>query len=146
MTTGLTVFDTTVQQSNEWLRDVEQALQPCDRHQAYTALRAVLHTLRDRLPLAGVLGLSAQLPMLLRGMFLEGWRPAEGVLNVSEPQAFNQVVFDRLPPQFPREASGAVRAVFDVVADRLDPGEVAKLIQYLPTSLHGLWPSVYRPA
>ena len=63
MSTGLPVFDTTVQETNEWLRAVETRLPPCSRVEAYGATRAVLQGLRDRLPLALVLGLSAQLPM-----------------------------------------------------------------------------------
>jgi len=68
MSTGLAVFDTSVQETNEWLRAIEQRLRPCERQQAYTALRAVLHVLRDRLPTDAVLGLSAQVPMLMRGL------------------------------------------------------------------------------
>ena len=82
MSTGLPVFDTTVQASNAWLNAIEARFPPCDRQQAYAAFRAAGHVLRDRLPMEAVLGLSAQLPMLLRGVFLEGWRPDEGALDI----------------------------------------------------------------
>ncbi|MDP1736511.1 MAG: DUF2267 domain-containing protein [Caulobacter sp.] len=146
MSTGLAVFDTTVQETNEWLRLVEAKLPPCSRQQAYGALRAVLHILRDRLPMHAVLGLSAQLPMLLRGVFLEGWRPGDGPSDIRDPQDFAQAVADLLPPSFPREPNGAAEAVFAVMAARLDPGEVAKLIQHLPTALRTLWPIHHRAA
>jgi MFS family permease len=60
MTTGLPVFDTTVQQTNEWLRAVESGLD-CSRQDAYSALRAVLHVLRDRLTIDMVLVLMSTL-------------------------------------------------------------------------------------
>lgn len=146
MTTGLAVFDTTVQETNEWLKAVEALLTPCDRQDAYAATRAVLHGLRDRLPMEAVLGLSAQLPMLLRGVFLEGWRPADGPSGIRDPQAFADSVAAGLPPNFPREATAATKAVFTVVTSRIDPGEARKVTQYLPAPLRALWPAVHRAA
>jgi hypothetical protein len=35
----------------------------------------------------------------------------------------------------------AVRAVFDVMSNRLDPGEIEKLIKLLPDELRDLWPA-----
>lgn len=146
MSTGLPVFDTTLQESNEWLKEITGKLQPCDRHQAYAALRAVLHSLRDRLPMEGVLGLSAQLPMLLRGVFLEGWRPVGAPNDIRDPLVFAGDVQRQLPPNFPREPNAAVEAVFAVLEHRLDPGEVQKLLKYLPTPLRTYWPSAHHPA
>ena len=146
MTTGLAVFDTTVQESNEWLREIERLLQPCDRQQAYGALRGVLHTVRDRLPPDGVAGLSAQLPMLLRGLFLEGWKPGQEASDIRDPQAFASRVQSALPPGFPREPTATITAVLQVIVHRVDPGEVAKLVHYLPASLRGFWPAAYATA
>lgn len=74
--TGLEVFDRTLQATNIWLDEVMQEADWADRHKAYSALRVVLHALRDRLPVDEASHLSAQLPMLLRGVFFEGWHPA----------------------------------------------------------------------
>ena len=60
---GLAVFDTTLQKTNAWLKEVMDELGSSDRHQAYLALRAVLHALRDRLTVEEVAQLGAQLPM-----------------------------------------------------------------------------------
>jgi len=69
-TTGLEVFDRTVQKTNSWLHDLMQVLQWADKHKAYLALRATLHALRDRLTVDEVAQLGAQLPMLIRGFLL----------------------------------------------------------------------------
>ena len=75
MSTGLNTFDKTVQESNLWLKDVMERLDTRDRHHAYSTLRAVLHALRDRIGPESAAHLGAQLPMLLRGLFYEGWDP-----------------------------------------------------------------------
>lgn len=146
MSTGLPVFDNTVQETNHWLQLVEARLRPCDRHQAYTAVRAVLHALRDRLPAQAVMGLSEQLPMLVRGFFMAGWRPADGPSGVRTPDAFAQEVAARLPPDFPRAADEVVVAVLSVLAERIDSGEVAKIVAHLPLPLHRFWPVEYHAA
>jgi uncharacterized protein (DUF2267 family) len=65
--TGLTPFDSTLQTTNVWLNDVQEQLGWGDDHRrAYHALRAVLHALRDRLPVDHAAALAAQLPMLVR--------------------------------------------------------------------------------
>lgn len=73
MTTGLAVFDTSVQDSNLWLKTIEVELGDCERQKAYAALRAVFHALRDRLQAPAAVNFAAQLPMLLRGLYYEGW-------------------------------------------------------------------------
>lgn len=143
MSTGLAVFDTTVQETNEWLRGLEAQLPPCRRQQAYEALRAVFHVLRDRLTIDAVLGLSAQLPMLLRGVFMEGWQ-ANPPSDLRDPAALAKAVAERLPPHFPREAPGVAEAVFRVMANRLDPGEIAKIVHQLPMPLRAMWPEPSR--
>lgn len=74
MSVGLAVFDTTIQDTNLWLKAVSTRLADCERQDAYAALRAVLHALRDRLPAQSAVNFAAQLPLLLRGVYFEGWR------------------------------------------------------------------------
>src|ERR687886_176925 len=62
--TGLEVFDRTVQETNIWLGEIAEDLGP-DRQVAYRVLRAVLHALRDRLTVEQAAHLSAQLPRML---------------------------------------------------------------------------------
>ena len=68
-TTGLEVFDTTLQKTHLWLKDIMQELHTDSRQQAYSVLRATLHTLRDRMTIEQAVKLGAQLPILLRGMY-----------------------------------------------------------------------------
>jgi uncharacterized protein (DUF2267 family) len=73
-TTGLEIFDTTLQKTHVWLNDVMHKLGWQDeRPRAYLALRTVLHALRDRLPVEEATHLGAQLPMLIRGFYYENY-------------------------------------------------------------------------
>src|SRR5438270_9550008 len=69
-TTGLDVFDKTVQTTNIWLDEIMAVMGP-DRHVAWHILGAALRTLRDRLPLDEAAHLGAQLPLLVRGLYYD---------------------------------------------------------------------------
>ena len=133
-TSGLAVFDHTVQETNIWLKAVAEQLQ-LDRHDAYIALRAVLHALRDRLPPEVAVHLGAQLPMLVRGFYYEGWRMAGKPTKDRHAEEFADHVLQALPPQFPLDPLTVSRGVFEALWEKLDPGEFAKLMDHLPVSL-----------
>lgn len=137
--TGLKVFDTTIQTTNIWLDEIMAELNWDDRHRAYHALRAVLHTLRDHLSVDEVAQLSAQLPLLVRGAFFEGWHPAhkpvkertedEFVAHVSESFALD------LSGTHPRKI---VRAVLAVMEKHVSGGETLSIKHVLPAGIRPL--------
>ena len=72
---GLEVIDHTVQLTHESLNELA-GLVGCNAAEALQLLRATLTALRDMLGHEEAAHLAAQLPLLLRGMYYEGWRPA----------------------------------------------------------------------
>ncbi len=134
MSTGLDTFDKTVQESNLWLKDVMERLNTNDRHHAYSTLRAVLHALRDRIGPESAAHLGAQLPMLLRGLFYEGWDPTGKPTKERHETAFLPI--SRMSCRVPRRArwSRASYAVFDVISKRIDRGAAVKLAGMFPRS------------
>jgi uncharacterized protein (DUF2267 family) len=129
------VLDHTAQETNIWLKAVAEQLHFHDRHHAYNALRAVLHALRDRLPPEVAVHLGAQLPMLVRGIYYEGWHMAGKPTKDRNVQEFASHVQAGLPPQFPMDPLTVTRGVLEILWERLDPGEFAKLQNHLPESL-----------
>jgi uncharacterized protein (DUF2267 family) len=137
-TSGVAVLDHTVQETNVWLRVVAEQLHFEDRHHAYIALRAVLHALRDRLPPEVAVHLGAQLPILVRGVYYEGWHMSGKPTKDRSVQEFADHVLKELPPQFPMDPLTVARGVFETLWEKLDPGEFEKLMDHLPASLRTL--------
>ncbi len=135
---GVAALDHSVQETNVWLKATAEQLHFDDRQQAYNALRAVLHALRDRLPPEMVVHLGAQLPMLVRGIYYEGWHMAGKPTKDRTVQEFADHVREELPPQFPMDPLTVSRGVFEILWEKLDPGEIAKLRDHLPASLRTL--------
>ena len=94
---GLDVFDRTLQKTYDWLAELMRLLAVNDRQRAYQALRATLHALRDRLTEEEVAQLGAQLPMLVRGFYYEGWDPTDKPLKLRHTEAFLAYIASEFP-------------------------------------------------
>jgi uncharacterized protein (DUF2267 family) len=140
--TGLEVFDRTLHKTHTWLKEIMEALGTEDRHRAYMALRAVLHALRDRLTVEEVAQLGAQLPMLIRGLYYEGWDPTGKPLKERHKEEFLAHVARELKtPSGPAvDPEAAARAVFGVLAKKVSEGELQDILGLLPRELKELWP------
>jgi uncharacterized protein (DUF2267 family) len=136
---GIEAIDRTIHKTNEWLGAVVRCAPELDRHHAYAALRAVLHALRDRLPVEAAANFGAQLPTLVRGIYYEGWHPAGKPLRLRHFDEFLALIEQELPPGPHRDPENAARAVFRVIEQHVDPGETDKVIRMLPTELQELW-------
>lgn len=138
MSTGLAAFDRTVEETNLWLKPLEERL-GLSREQALAALRAVLHTLRDRLPQQTALNFADQLPLLLRGALVEAWRLSSTPTRQRSWDAFADSIADHLPPDFPVNGEVAGQAVLRVVSERMDAHEVNKVLAQLPRPVRDHW-------
>ena len=98
--TGVTALDHTVQETNVWLKAIDEQLVLENRHHAYNALRAVLHALRDRLQPEAAVKLGAQLPIMVRGIYYEGWHMAATPTKERHLEEFAAHILKELPPQF----------------------------------------------
>jgi uncharacterized protein (DUF2267 family) len=133
-----------VQEGNIWLKAAAEKPHLEDRRHAYSALRATLHALRDRLTPEMAVHFGAQLPMIIRGLYFEGWRVTEKPTPDHTVDEFCEHVARDLPPKFPMDAHVVVRGIFEVIFEEVDPGEVAKIIDQMPVPLKNLWPSIAR--
>jgi uncharacterized protein (DUF2267 family) len=138
--TGLSIFDTTVQKTNLWLKDLMAALGWEEKQKAYDALRAVLHALRDRLTVEEVAQLGAQFPMLVRGIYYEGWNPTGKPERIRHKDQFLDRIRQQFKPDEFVDPERIARAVFTVLENRVSEGEIEDVESTLPTELRDLWP------
>jgi uncharacterized protein (DUF2267 family) len=137
--TGLPPFDSTIQTTNIWLNDVVERLGWGDHRRAYHALRAVLHALRDRLPVDQAAALAAQLPMLVRGFYYEGWHPHGKPVRERHKADFLAHIAAAYPNSFDVEIEEVTRAVFHVLSKHVTGGEVEAVKRSLPAEIRALW-------
>jgi len=135
------VFDAPLQKTQVWLNELMTELQWEDKPQkTFLALRTALHALRDRLTVEEAVHLGAQLPILIRGFYYEGWKLTQKPVKERHKSDFlNQIahVFredDTVDPE------KVMRAVFKVLARHITVGEIENVKHLLPKSLQELWP------
>ena len=139
--TGLEVFDTTVQKTNSWLKEMMEVLEWDDRQKTYRSMRAVLHALRDRLTVEEAADFASQLPMLMRGFFYEGWKPAGKPLRERHKDQFLARVAQELKEDGDNNPALITSAVFSVIQTHVTDGEIEDVKRVLPRELQELWPA-----
>jgi len=137
---GLTVFDETAHTTNVWLKDLMDRLGWIDRGHAYRALRTTLHALRDRLPVNTAAAFAAQLPMLVRGFYYEGWRPAQTPSGDRSADEFVRHITDAFRNEPHLNAHEIVVAVFGLLSTHISEGEISHVKKCLPEEIRELWP------
>ena len=137
--TGLEVFDKTLQVTNIWLNEVVDDLGP-DRHFAWHVISTVSRLLRDQLPPDMAAHLGAQLPLLVRGTYYDGWRTPSDPETVKSAEEFLTKVAAGLASTRAVAPADAVTAVFGVMSRHIDRQQAAKVRGCLNESLRRLWP------
>jgi uncharacterized protein (DUF2267 family) len=130
-----------MQKTQVWLNDLMDELDWQDRpHKAYLALRTVLHALRDRLTVQEAMQLGAQLPMLVRGFYYEGWNLKNKPHKERHKEQFLDHVRDTFRDDVTVNPQQVVRAVFRVLQRHTSPGEIEDVKHVMPKALQELWP------
>jgi uncharacterized protein (DUF2267 family) len=135
---GLEMLDHTVQLTHEWINELAAKLGWGSRRQVLLLLRASLAALRDQLGPVEAARLSAQLPVLIRGLLYEGWRPEAPVERSVE--GFATQVGSRFGKGSEYRGIEDVVEVFNLLNARISQGEVRDMRATLPADVRALWP------
>jgi uncharacterized protein (DUF2267 family) len=138
----LAILDRSVQKTNIWLRDVKYELGWFTFQRCYLSLRAVLHALRDRLTIQEVAQFGAQLPIFIRGIYYEGWNPAQTPVKSRGKELFlRQVRSEFAHTRDPDvDVEQVTRAIFRVLCKHVSKGELEQIKAILPRELREFWP------
>ncbi len=137
--TGLASFDSTVQKSIEWLNGIQEELGWEDRNMVYTATKAVLQTLRDRLPVYEAAHLGAQFPALMRGYYYEGYNPSDKPDKTIDDNEDFYMSVQKKTVNEPIDPAEATHAVFMFLKSHMSGGEIEDIIANMPNGLKNLW-------
>jgi uncharacterized protein (DUF2267 family) len=140
--TGYRSFDTTVDKTNHILRQIEETYGwPKERrNQSYNALRAVLHALRDRLTVDETAHFAAQLPMLIRGLYYDGWDPSRVPKKMHRDDFLNKVRREMPPYDLEGGMEGLVHTVAQALRLYITDGEWENTKAQMPKDLAAALP------
>jgi uncharacterized protein (DUF2267 family) len=141
--TTTALFQHSLQTTDRWLKEIMTDLRWLDHHKAYTALRATLHALREQLPVNECAQLSAQLPLVLRGVFWEGWNP-----SCAKPHqdAFLSEIHAAFKHDSDTDPERVARAVFKTLTREVSVGEMEDVRSILPRDIRKLIPATKTPS
>jgi uncharacterized protein (DUF2267 family) len=137
--TATELFAETIDKTGRWIDDLMTEMGTSDPRQAYSVLRAVLHVLRDRLTADEAVNLGAQLPVLVRGFYYDGWRPEGRPTKYRHKTEFLNRVAEAYRGLSVTEQELAVEAVFRVLSRHVTGGEVRHVRDQLPAEVRDLW-------
>lgn len=110
---------------------------PQDTSHAFRVTRAVLHTLRDRISIEESMHIISNLPMILKGMYVDGWNINQKN-RIDTLDQFLDQVREHSPGDPGRDFGGkqtarnTVKAVLHVLRKYIDEGEIRHIKQQLP--------------
>ena len=129
------VIERSAEKTHQWIDELTVELGDDDRRHAYRALIAVLHTLRDRMPVNETAQLASQLPEFLRGAFYEDWVPA----HVPQRYRSRSELLDRIASGAglagETEASYVLTAVMNVLRRHVSAGEIDDVVAVMPADI-----------
>ncbi len=126
-------FEDYVTKANTWLNRVAERMNIDDRNKAGRIFRAVLHALRDRLPSGEAAHFGAQLPIIWKGIYYDGYRPDHEPIRIRHEHQWLEYIRSKdvlaeikdLPTL--DDARIAFEGVMQALHDLLSPGQFEKL-------------------
>lgn len=136
--TGQTTLDHAPQVVAEWLNELREDMGWVDKGRTYLLLRTGLHVIRDSLPETEAADIAAQLPLLLKGIWWDGWSPSRAH-SVIGRDAMLRAVAQHFVNDPLDEPEVALRAVHDLLARHVSAGEMQQADASMRKNVRGLW-------
>lgn len=140
MSTNILSLDRAIQTTIIWLNDIQEELDWDNRDNVYKATKAVLQTIRDRLAFEEVVHFSSNLPLVMKGMMMDGYDIKDKPLTMRSLDEFFEMVQQNYDGQRRDivNAGQASRAVIKVLKNKMG-GEVLKASASMPGAIKRLF-------
>jgi len=138
-------FEQYAQESNRFLKEIAAELgNEQDTDGAYRVMRSVLHTLREMLSPEESLHLLAQLPLGIKGIYVDGWHlgTRDRIRSMSEFLTCVRAQDERSAGRDfgdDETAKHHVKSVLNVLKRHVTVGEIQHVIDQFPIELSELW-------
>jgi uncharacterized protein (DUF2267 family) len=133
-------FEAVLETASDWVEAVTTELETTQMRSGFAALRAVLHALRDSLDLERTVQFGDQLPILIRGLYYEGWVAGNGTPHIRRPEEFLETVRRALRrhAELPDDPVTTVAAILAALGKCLPRSELDAVMVDLPLEIRWL--------
>lgn len=135
-------IDKFAKKGREFLNSVALELgRPNDQNYALRVISAVFKAIRDRITTEESFHLISQLPLYVKALYVDGWKPSKNIYSVNTLEKFLEEVRNNSPRTADRdfatleETKEAVEAVFTVIKQYATPGEIDHIKAQLPEEI-----------
>lgn len=145
MKTGIPALEDALRDAQGWLASAGHRINTRSSQVALACLRGTLHTLRAQLDVRRAIEVGERLPLVMRGVFFDGWDPHDAPPPAATKDEFvGRVAADN--GRNPRiKAERAAKAALEVIFERLPAAVTARIVERLPENLRELWPDEPAP-
>jgi uncharacterized protein (DUF2267 family) len=141
---GLETIESTTQKTHEWIARIAET-KHMEKREAWKALRAVLQTVRDCLTMDAAVHFGAQLPMLIRGLYYEGWEPSRMPIKLTLRE-FLEAIQEKIVAERVFDPVDVTRDVLNIIGIYVGGGEMEKVKQSFPRDMQNLFPALAEAA
>ncbi|MDX5346720.1 MAG: DUF2267 domain-containing protein [Hymenobacteraceae bacterium] len=136
-------FEDYQKEANTWLHVVANHLGISDRDQAGRIFKSVLHAIRDRIPTGDALHFGAQLPLIWKGVYYDGFHMHEPLKIRHEDEWLEFIRSkDSFAQGYDFPTNDHVRVAFQDVmralSELVSPGQYYKLMNSLHSEIRDL--------
>jgi uncharacterized protein (DUF2267 family) len=133
-------FEKYAQKGNEFMNRLEANLATDDRAHAGRILRSTFRVLRNHLMFEESLQLLSQLPMVIKAVYVDGWRAGSHKRIRTEDEFLIEIVQEEGNSAWvdfttKEELIAAVRAVIDTLRSYVSPEEMDQALATLPKQI-----------
>lgn len=135
-------FDKYAQEGNAYINSLAERLgHPEEKGRTGILVRAVLHSLRDRITMGESLNLMAQLPAFLKVVYVDNWKYKEKPESLKNREDFlskveeNQRMYGEQEFSWNKSTEELAGIVLESLHDYLTEGEIEDIMAQLPEDL-----------
>jgi uncharacterized protein (DUF2267 family) len=141
VSTNIVALDRAVSNALEIIDQIQDELGWESRDKTYQATKAVLQSIRDRLPTEEVVHFSANLPLIFKGMLMDGYSLKDKPLRIRDLEGFLEYIQanydasmrDLINPE------DAFVTVVGILNRRMGGGEMCKVAANMPEAIRRLF-------